>query len=57
MTSGGQGYAVGVSIACALLPPDVAIGTRCEVETFGEWIGACVTTEPPYDPKGDSIRA
>lgn len=56
VTSGGFGWAVGQSIAYAYLPPSVAVGTAVEVEVFGRWVGACVTAEPLWDPKGDSIR-
>ena len=53
VTSGGYGFAVERSIAYAYLPPDrAAIGTRGEVEVFGEWIGFEVAREPLYDPDG-----
>ncbi len=53
VTSGGYGFAVERSIAYAYLPPDrAAIGTRGEVEVFGEWIGFEVAREPLYDPTG-----
>jgi len=58
VTSGGYGFAVERSIAYAYLPPDrAAIGTRGEVEVFGEWIGFDVMREPLYDPKGSRIRS
>jgi 4-methylaminobutanoate oxidase (formaldehyde-forming) len=58
VTSGGYGFAVERSIAYAYLPPDrAAIGTRGEVEVFGEWIGFEVMPEPLYDPAGARIRA
>jgi 4-methylaminobutanoate oxidase (formaldehyde-forming) len=58
VTSGGYGFAVERSIAYAYLPPDrAAIGTRGEVEVFGEWIGFEVMREPLYDPKGSRIRS
>jgi glycine cleavage system aminomethyltransferase T len=57
VTSGGYGFAVERSIAFAYLPPDqAAIGTRGEVEVFGEWVGFEVAREPLYDPKGSRIR-
>ena len=34
-----------------------AIGTRGEVEVFGEWIGFEVAREPLYDPEGARIRS
>jgi 4-methylaminobutanoate oxidase (formaldehyde-forming) len=58
VTSGGYGFAVERSIAYAHLPPDrAAIGTRGEVEVFGEWVGFEVAREPLYDPDGARIRA
>ncbi|HET9680866.1 MAG TPA: FAD-dependent oxidoreductase, partial [Candidatus Limnocylindrales bacterium] len=58
VTSGGYGYAVERSIAYAYLPPDdAAIGTRGEVEVFGEWVGFEVAREPLWDPGGARIRA
>jgi 4-methylaminobutanoate oxidase (formaldehyde-forming) len=58
VTSGGYGFAVNRSIAYAYLPPDLAaIGTRSEVDVFGEWIGCEVAAEPLYDPTGERIRA
>jgi 4-methylaminobutanoate oxidase (formaldehyde-forming) len=57
VTSGGQGFAVGRSIAYAYLPSDRAIGTRGEVEVFGRWIGFEVVREPLYDPDNARSRA
>ena len=58
VTTGGYGFAVERSIAYAYLPPDrAAIGTRGEVEVFGEWVGFEVAREPLYDPDGARIRA
>ena len=57
VTSGGYGFAVERSIAYAYLPPDVAVGTRGEVEVFGEWVGGEVAREPLWDPEGVRIRA
>jgi 4-methylaminobutanoate oxidase (formaldehyde-forming) len=58
VTSGGYGFAVERSIAYAYLPPDrAAIGTRGEVEVFGDWMGFEVAREPLYDPDGARIRA
>jgi len=57
VTSGGYGFAVERSIAYAYLPPDrAAIGTRGEVEVFGDWAGFEVVREPLYDPDGARIR-
>ena len=57
VTSGGYGFAVERSIAYAYLPPAAAIGTRGEVEVFGEWIGFEVVREPLWDPTGERIRS
>jgi glycine cleavage system T protein len=58
VTSGGYGYAVDRSIAYAYLPPDqAAIGTRGEVDVFGEWVGFEVVREPLWDPDGSRIRS
>ena len=58
VTSGGYGFAVERSISYAYLPADAgAIGSRGEVEVFGEWIGFEVAREPLYDPKGERIRS
>ena len=58
ITSGGYGFAVERSIAYAYLPPDrTEIGTRGEVEVFGQWVGFEVAAEPLYDPLGERIRS
>ncbi|MGZ8437907.1 MAG: glycine cleavage T C-terminal barrel domain-containing protein [Candidatus Limnocylindrales bacterium] len=58
VTSGGYGFAVEQSIAYAYLPPDrAAIGTRGEVEVFGDWIGFEIAREPLYDPTGERLRS
>jgi glycine cleavage system aminomethyltransferase T/glycine/D-amino acid oxidase-like deaminating enzyme len=57
VTSGGSGYVVKRSIAYAYLPPDAPIGTRGEIELFGDWIGFEVVREPLYDPKNERIRS
>jgi 4-methylaminobutanoate oxidase (formaldehyde-forming) len=56
VTSGGIGYAVGRSIAYAYLPPEKGIGTRGEIDLFGEWVGFEAVREPLYDPAGERIR-
>ena len=57
VTSGGYGFAVERSIAYGYLPPDVPIGTRGEIDVFGDWVGFEVMREPLWDPKGERIRA
>ena len=57
VTSGGSGYAVERSIAYAYLPPDAPIGTRGEIDVFGEWVGFEAVRDPLWDPAGDRIKA
>ena len=58
VTSGGYGFAVERSIAYAYLAPaHAAIGTRGEVEVFGQRVGVEVVKEPLYDPEGLRVRA
>jgi 4-methylaminobutanoate oxidase (formaldehyde-forming) len=49
VTSGNYGWAAERSIAYAYLPPDVRIGTRGEIDVFGEWIGCEVVAEPVHE--------
>jgi heterotetrameric sarcosine oxidase gamma subunit len=56
VTSGGYGFTVERSIAYAYLPPDLGIGTRGEIELFGEWVGFEVVREPLFDPANERIR-
>jgi 4-methylaminobutanoate oxidase (formaldehyde-forming) len=57
VTSGGYGFTVAASIAYGYLPVALAApGTRCEVEVFGDWIGATVSAEPLYDPANARVR-
>lgn len=58
VTSGGCGFTVERPIAYAYSPPDgAAIGTRGEIDIFGEWIGFEVVREPVWDPEGSRIRS
>ena len=57
VTSGGYGYTVGRSIAYALLPAAIGVGTAVQVQVDGERVDAEVVRGPLYDPKGDRIRA
>jgi glycine cleavage system aminomethyltransferase T/glycine/D-amino acid oxidase-like deaminating enzyme len=57
VTSGGYGYTVGRSIAYAYLPGELDVGTKVEVEIFGERIEGEIASEPLYDPAGERIRA
>jgi glycine cleavage system T protein len=58
VTSGGFGYTVGLSIAYAYLPAELASpGTAVAVEFFGEWVDGLVAAEPLWDPRGDRVRS
>ncbi|MEK6191174.1 MAG: FAD-dependent oxidoreductase [Chloroflexota bacterium] len=58
VTSGGYGFTVAASIAYGYLPVELgAVGTRGEVEVFGEWVGCTVSAEPLYDPEGLRIKS
>ncbi len=58
VTSGGYGFTVGASIGYGYLPVELtAVGTRGEVEVFGEWVGCTVSAEPLYDPEGLRIKS
>jgi glycine cleavage system T protein len=57
VTTGGYGFAVDRSIAYGYLPVEADVGARVDVEVFGEWVGAEVVAESPWDPRGERIRA
>ena len=58
VTSANFGYSVGRSIAYSYLPADCAeLGTRVQVESFGELHAATLTAEPLWDPAGERMRA
>ncbi|MTA75192.1 MAG: sarcosine dehydrogenase, partial [Actinobacteria bacterium] len=58
VTSGGQGYSLGVSIAYAWLPRALAeAGTAVSVEVFGVAVAAEVRADPLFDPVGTRVRA
>jgi glycine cleavage system T protein len=58
VTTGGFGFAVGASIAWAWVPTALStVGTRLEVDIFGDWVGAEIRAEPLYDPTGERIRS
>jgi len=57
VTTGGYGFAVDRSIAYGYLPVAADVGARLDVEVFGEWVGAEVVAESPWDPRGERIRA
>jgi 4-methylaminobutanoate oxidase (formaldehyde-forming) len=58
VTSGGQGYSLGVSIAYAWLPRALTeAGTAVSVEVFGVAVAAEVRADPLFDPTGTRVRA
>lgn len=58
VASGGFGYSVNKSIAYAYLPMEYAkVGTKLEIECFGEQVGAEVTQAVLWDAKGERIKA
>ncbi|MCJ7702386.1 MAG: FAD-dependent oxidoreductase [Anaerolineales bacterium] len=58
VVSGGFGYSVGKSIIYGYLPLEYTkVGTQLEIEYFGEPVGAVVTNEPLWDPKGERIKS
>jgi 4-methylaminobutanoate oxidase (formaldehyde-forming) len=58
VASGGYGYSVGKSIVYGYLPIEYSkVGTKLEIEYFGEPVGAVVEREPLWDPKGDRIKS
>jgi glycine cleavage system aminomethyltransferase T len=58
VTSAAYGYSIGRGIAYGYLPVDVAtVGTRVEVEYFGDRLAATAAAEPLWDPAGERLRA
>ena len=58
VASGGYGYSVAKSIAFAYLPLEYSkVGTKLEIEVFGEKFGAVVDQPILWDPKGERIRS
>jgi 4-methylaminobutanoate oxidase (formaldehyde-forming) len=58
VASGGFGYSVGKSIVFAYLPIECTkVGTKLEIECFGEKVGAVVDQPILWDPKGERVRA
>ncbi|MEM6728585.1 MAG: glycine cleavage T C-terminal barrel domain-containing protein, partial [Pseudomonadota bacterium] len=56
VTSGTYGYTVGASLALCYLK-DVAKGAEVDVMILGKPHRARVLHEPPFDPKGERLRA
>ena len=56
--SGGQGYSIGKAIGYAFLPLAYAgVGTKLDVEFFGEWKSGQVSAEPLFDPEGARVKS
>lgn len=57
VTSGGYGYTIRQSIAYGYLPMSHAVvGTRVEIQLFGERYAATVMKEPLYDPTNTKVK-
>jgi 4-methylaminobutanoate oxidase (formaldehyde-forming) len=57
VASGGFGYSANKSIAYAYLPMEYAkVGTKLEIECFGEQVSADVASSVLWDAKGERIR-
>ncbi len=57
VASGGFGYSVNESIAFAYLPMEYSkVGTKLEIEYFGEKVNAEVVQSVLWDPKAERIR-
>lgn len=58
VTSGGQGFRTGTSLAFAYLhPAQAGVGQPVEIQVFGEWIPAEVGPSAVYDPDGVRLRS
>jgi glycine cleavage system aminomethyltransferase T/glycine/D-amino acid oxidase-like deaminating enzyme len=58
VTSAAYGYTIGRGIAYAWLPAELTeVGTRVEIDYFGNRVGAVVAAEPLVDPGMARIRA
>jgi len=56
VTSGTYGYSVGMSLALAMVK-GVGPGDEVEVMVLGQPHKAKILHEPPFDPKGEKLRA
>ena len=56
VSSGAYGYSVGMSLALGYVR-DADPGERVEVMVLGRPHGATILAEPPFDPKGERLRA
>ena len=56
VTSGTYGYSVGMSLALGYLK-DTPAGTAVDVMILGKPHRGVVLSEPPFDPKGEKLRA
>jgi dimethylglycine dehydrogenase len=56
ISSGAYGYTVGQSLALGFVK-NAHAGDRVEVMVLGKPHGATILSEPPFDPKGEKLRA
>jgi dimethylglycine dehydrogenase len=57
LTSGAHSYTYDCGLGLAYIPADVARSARLEVEIQGNRHAAVQLEEPPYDPRGQRLRA
>ncbi len=57
VTSGTYGYTVGASLALGFVANGVGPGDDVEVMVLGKPHRAKILSEPPFDPKGERLRA
>jgi 4-methylaminobutanoate oxidase (formaldehyde-forming) len=56
--SGGQCYTINKAVAYAYLPIEHSgIGTKVNVEFFGDWRNGVIAAEPLFDPTSSRIRS
>ena len=57
VTSGNYGYSVGKYVLYGYLPTECAeIGTRLEIEYFGDRYPVAVAPDPIFDPKSKRLK-
>ena len=58
VTSGGWSFTLNKSVALGYVEPKYeAVGTKLEVEIFGNRVPVTVGSEPLFDPKNERLRS
>ena len=58
MTSANYGYSIGRGVAYGYLPIEhTEVGTKVQIEYFGELLDATVSREPLYDPEMVKLKS